>query len=165
VSLRAIAAAAGVQVSLIHRYVGSRDELIDAVLEDLSRAVAEEVLDRPTQQISFERDSAMGRWTRLLAYRALAGEDLGPSAAFNPVRAIAAVAEEEYGLDPDAARLRGAQVVGSALGWRLFEDYLVNAGDLSGQDRQTLRDELTALHRRTAATPWPSPADPSRRGG
>ncbi len=82
---------------------------------------------------------------------------------FNPVRAIAEVAEHEYGLDPAAARLRGAQVVASALGWRLFEDFLIEAGGLDDEPIEGLRHELTGLHRRIAATPYPSPADPRRR--
>ena len=150
------------QLSLIARYVGTREDLIKAVLDDLGHAVAAEVLEHPTEQISFERDSAMGRWTRVLAYRALAGEAL-TSVGYNPVRAIAEVAEQEYGLDPAAAQLRGAQVVASALGWRLFESYLIDAADLHEQPVEALRDELTALHRRTASTPWPSPPDPPRR--
>ncbi len=64
VSLRQIADTANVQLSLISRYVGSREDLINAVLDDLSRAVAVDVLAHPTEQISFDRDSAMGRWTR-----------------------------------------------------------------------------------------------------
>jgi TetR/AcrR family transcriptional regulator, repressor for neighboring sulfatase len=164
VSLRQIADAAKVQVSLISRYVGSREDLINAVLDDLGRTVAADVVARPTEQISFERDSAMGRWTRVLAHRALAGEDVASRVEFNPVRAIAEVAEHEYGLDSLSARLRGAQVVASALGWRLFEDFLIEAGGLTDEPVETLRDELTGLHRRMAATPFPSPADPARRG-
>jgi TetR/AcrR family transcriptional regulator, repressor for neighboring sulfatase len=163
VSLRQIAEAANVQLSLISRYIGSREDLIAAVLDDLSRAVAADVLARPTEQISFERDSAMGRWTRVLAHRALAGEDVASKVEFNPVRAIAEVAEREYGLDPFAARLRGAQVVASALGWRLFEDFLVQAAGLDHEPLEAMRQELTGLHRRMAATPYPSPPDPRRR--
>ena len=61
-----------------------------------------------------------------------------------------------------AAQPAGAQIVASALGWRIFERYLVEAGELDiGIDE--LRAELTALHRRLGATPWPSPADPPIR--
>ncbi len=162
VSLRQIAEAADVALSLISRYIGNREDLIDAVLDDLSRAVAADVLARPTAQISIEPDSPMGRWTRVLAYRSLAGGDVTSSIEFNPVRAIAEVAEHEYGLDAVSARLRGAQVVASALGWGLFEDFLVEAGGL-GEPIEMLRHELAGLHRRMAATPFPSPPDPRRR--
>ncbi len=166
VSLRQIAEAAGVQLSLIDRYVGCREDLIVAVLDELSRAVTADVLARPTEQISFERDSAMGRWTRVLAYRALAGEHAAGDVVLNPVRAIAEVSEHEYGLDPASARIRGAQVVASALGWRLFEDFLVEAGGLGDEPREALRDELTRSapsHGRHACPVGRRPATTGRR--
>lgn len=164
VSLRDIARAADVQVSLIGRYIGSRDELIDAVFDDLTSAIGDEVVGRPLEQISFERDSAMGRWTALLTHLASTGHPLARTTArFNPVDALAQVIEQNYGADPVTARLRGAQIVASALGWRIFEDYLLAAGALEGIGTTVLRDELTALHRRIGATPWPSPPDPATR--
>ena len=135
------------------------------MLDDLSGQVAAQVTDRPLAQISFERDSAMGRWTRVLAHFYLTGQDPFRSEQFNPVLALARVTVDAYGMDEDAARLRGAQIVASALGWRLFEDYLVEAGGLEEIPLQVLHDELTAMHRRIGATSWPSPEDPSARGG
>ena len=35
-----------------------------------------------------------------------------------------------YGMAEEAARLRAAQIVAAALGWRIFEAYLVEAGGL-----------------------------------
>jgi hypothetical protein len=54
------------------------------------------------------------------------------------VRRIGNVFEQECGLDPTAARLRGAQVVAFSLGWRVFEDYLISGGKLKAVNRQTL---------------------------
>jgi AcrR family transcriptional regulator len=166
VSLRDIARLANVQSALIARYIGTRDELLDAVFDELTVAVAEEIVARPFGQISFERDSVMGRWTEVLAYlvRHRPGFDRS-TAGFNPVQALSQVIQESYGLEPDAACLRGAQIVASALGWRIFEDYLVAAGDLGDVDRACLRDELIDLHRRIGATPWPLPPDPSLQRG
>ena len=163
VSLRDVAAAADVQLALISRYVGTRDELIRAVFDDLTLRLAREVTERALEQTSFERDSVMGRWTIMLTYFCVeAPEDLPMSAAFNPMLALAEVVMDNYGQDERSARLRGAQIVASALGWRIFERYLIEAGELD-IDRDELRDELTALHRRLGATPWPSPADPPVR--
>ena len=47
-----------------------------------------------------------------------------------------------YGLADEAARLRAAQIVAAALGWRIFEDYLVQAGGLEAIPLATLREEL-----------------------
>lgn len=164
ITLREIARAADVQVALISRYIGSRDDLLDAVFDELTVAVAHQVVDHPLEQVSFERGSAMGRWTELLAYlvRTRPSFDRNTS-SFNPVQALARVIEESYGLDPVAARVRGAQIVSSALGWRIFEAYLIAAGDLGDVDRATLRDELTALHRQIGASPWPAESDPPLR--
>jgi AcrR family transcriptional regulator len=160
VSLRDIAAAADIQLALVSRYIGSRDELIRAVFDDLTDALAREVVERPLEQISFERDSVMGRWTVVLVYYAIADpEHLPTTGSFNPMQALARVIIENYGQDERAAKVRGAQIVASALGWRIFERYLVDAGGLD-LDRQVLRDDLTAQHRRLGATPWPSPPDP-----
>lgn len=148
-------------MSLIRRYVGSREDLIETVFVDLTESLAQEVLDRPLQQISFERDSVMGRWTIMINHFAVTGDSLVPAnAAFNPMLALAEVITENYGLDERAARLRGAQIVASALGWRIFEKYLVSAGNLTDMDVSLLRDELTATHRRVGATPWTPPPDP-----
>ena len=165
VSLRDIAAAADVQLALIPRYFGSREGLIEAVFADLTAKIAQGLLDRPLQQVSFDPDSAMTRWTALLNHFAVTNKQLPDSnASFNPVQALAKVFEQEYGLDPTAARLRGAQVAALSLGWRVFEDYLINWGKLKTIKRQTLHDEVTSMARRIGATPWPSPPEPPRSG-
>ena len=164
VSLRDIAAAADVQLALIPRYFGSRDELIEAVFDDLTTKIAQGLIDRPLEQVSFEPDSAMSRWTAVLNHFAVTGKQIPTSkTSFNPVHALAKVFETEYGLDPIAARLRGAQVVAFSLGWRVFEDYLINWGKLKTIKRQSLHDEVTSMARRIGATPWPSPPEPPRR--
>jgi len=158
VSLRDVAAAADVQLALIGRYVGTRAELIDAVFDDLSASLARELTDRPLEQISFERDSTMGRWVVLLRHLVITGA--GPdrtTASVNPIRALARVLEENYGAGPAAAAVRAAQIGALALGWRLFERYLITAGGLEQIPLQDLRDDVTALNRRIGATPWPSP--------
>lgn len=163
VSLREIAAAADVQVSLIARYVGSRAELVEAVFVDLSEQLGREVVDRPLEMISFEAESVMGRWTRVLLHLALVGNPIVLRQEFNPALGLAEVIEAAYGLDDEGARRRGAQIVASALGWRLFEQYLVRAAGLEGAPLEDLRADLTAMHRRLGATPWPSPPDPPVR--
>lgn len=160
VTLRDVAAGANVQLGLISRYIGNRDELIRAVFDDLTEALAREVVERPLEQISFERDSVMGRWTVMLTHYAITDPGGPPTGGpFNPMLALAQVVVDNYGQDERSARLRGAQIVASALGWRIFERYLVEAGDLD-LELGVLRDELTAMHRRLGATPWPSPPDP-----
>jgi TetR/AcrR family transcriptional regulator, repressor for neighboring sulfatase len=97
---------------------------------------------------------------RVAGALAIVGRPVGPGARFNPVQAMASTLEEGYGLDSRSARLRAAQIMAAALGWRIFEDYLVQAGGLDAVPLATLRDELAQSGRRLGATPWPSPPDP-----
>ncbi len=161
VTLRQVAARAGVQLGLIDRHVGNRDALIEAVYVDLSTKLAAEVTVWPLAQLSFERQSTMGRWTIMLTH--FVTTRAPPTSPFDPVNALASVFESEFGLDRRSARLRVAQASAAALGWRLFEDYLVASADLTSVPVSELRDELTETNRHVGATPWTSP--PRALGG
>jgi len=163
VSLRDIAAVADVHLALIGRYVGKRDTLELAVFDDLSDQVARAVLEHPLEGQGFDADTVMGKWVRIASALAIKGEHLAGRSGFNPVLAMARTLADGYGLDPQAARVRAAQIVAAALGWRIFEKYLVEAGELASMPLETLRDELARSARRLGATPWPSPPDPPDR--
>ena len=163
VSLREIAHHADVQLALIPRYIGNRDALVLAVFADLSDRVAEAVVDNPLSGQGFEPDTTMGQWVRIAATLASTGRVPSDSADFNPVQAMATTLRDGYGLDDLSSRIRAAQIVAAALGWRIFEDYLIQAGDLGAVSLSGLRDDLAHSARRLGATPWPSPADPLPR--
>jgi len=163
VSLRDIAAAANVHPALIARYIGHRNELVFAVFDDLSSQLASAVLEHPLSGQGFGPDTVMGKWTLVAGALVIGGRPIAGRDRFNPVTAMAETLVEGYGLDPEAARLRAAQIVAAALGWRIFEDYLIEAGDLRAVPLEVLRDELARTARRVGATPWPSPPDPSPR--
>ena len=160
VSLRDIAAAADVQLSLISRYIGRRDELVAAVFGDISDQLARAVEENPLSGQGFSPDTVMGKWVRIAAALAISGRSLESRRDLNPVMAMAETLMAGYGLDGEAARLRAAQIVAAALGWRIFEGYLIEAGGLGDVPLATLRDELARSARRLGATPWPSPPDP-----
>jgi AcrR family transcriptional regulator len=130
VSLRDIAAAADVHLELIRLYVGTREKLELAVFDYLSDQVARAVAENPLSGQGFEPDTVMGKWVRVVGALAIAGRPVRPGAQFNPVQAMARTLEEGYGLDSRSARLRAAQIVAAVLGWRIIEDYLVQAGRL-----------------------------------
>jgi TetR/AcrR family transcriptional regulator, repressor for neighboring sulfatase len=160
VSLRDIAAAADVHLSLIRRYIGSRDDLVAAVFHHASDQLALAVEENPLSGQGFSADTVMGKWVRIAAALVISGRSLESRPEFNPVVAMAETLMAGYGLDAEAARVRAAQIVATALGWGIFEDYLVQAGGLDAIPLVTLRDELTRSARRLGATPWPSPPDP-----
>ena len=131
VSLRDIAAAADVHVALIGRYVGHRDELVAAVFRHVSDQLARTVEENPLSGQGFSAETVMGKWVRIAAALVISGRSLEIRREFNPVVAMAETLMAGYGLADEAARLRAAQIVAAALGWRIFEAYLVEAGDLT----------------------------------
>ena len=163
VSLRDIAAAADIHLSLIGRYIGRRDELVAAVFGHVSDQLARAVEENPLSGQGFSPDTVMGKWARIAAALVISGRSLESRRDFNPVLAMAETLMAGYGVAGEAARLRAAQIVAAALGWRIFEDYLVQAGGLDAIPLATLRDELVHSARRLGATPWPSPPDPRPR--
>jgi TetR/AcrR family transcriptional regulator, repressor for neighboring sulfatase len=163
VSLRDIAAAADVNLSLIGRYIGRRDELVAEVFGHVSDQLARAVEENPLSGQGFSPDTVMGKWVRIAAALVISGRSLDSRSDTNPVMAMAQTLTAGYGLAGEAARLRAAQIVAAALGWRIFEDYLVQAGGLEAIPLATLRDELARSARRLGATPWPSPPDPQPR--
>jgi AcrR family transcriptional regulator len=163
VSLRDIAERANVHRSLIGRYIGTRDDLVMAVFDDLSEQLAHEVLANPLAAQGHGPDTVMGKWVSVANELVIEDRPLVSGSGFNPVLALAATLTDSYGLDETAARLRAAQIVAAALGWRIFETYLVQAGQLESVPVETLQDELARSARRLGATPWPSPPDPPIR--
>lgn len=152
-SLRDIASGADVNVALISRYVGQRDDVIAAVLDDLGAQVGQFALDHPLQQQGWDADTPMGRWARIVGQLAVDSPELLRSGEFNPVTALAEVACSGFGLDDSDAKIRGAQIVASAIGWRLLEDYLLDCISPTERSRGELREALTEAHRRLGATP------------
>ena len=160
VSLRDVAAEADVNLSLIRRYIGSRDDLIAAVFAHVSEQLAESVAEHPLAGQGHTPDTVMGTWVRIGAALAISGRPMSADAFHNPVQAIADSLIAGYGVSSEAARIRAAQIVATALGWRIFEGYLVEAAGLGDIRVEVLREELVHAARRAGATPWPSPPDP-----
>ncbi|MBM7503847.1 TetR/AcrR family transcriptional regulator [Agromyces aurantiacus] len=159
VSLREVAAGANVHPNLIRRYIGTRDDLVMAVFDDLSSQLAELVLRNPLAGQGHGPATVMGRWVRMLDQLVLEGRPVVGRAGFNPVLALAQTLREGYGLDDRAARVRAAQVGALALGWRVFEEYLLEAGGLGDLPVEVLRAELADTNRRIGATPWRPPSE------
>ncbi len=163
VRLRDVAQAADVHPALIGRHIGTKDDLVNQVFERVSNDVAASVADHPLAGQGFAPGSLVWTWARIASALVISGRSLTGMTGFNPVTVLASTLQDAYGVDPRAARLRASQIVAAALGWRLFEDYLIEAGGLGDVPLGTVRDELTRSMRRLGATPWPSPADPTPR--
>lgn len=89
VPLREIATKADVQLAAIRKYIGSRQDLVLAVFDDLSAQLAADVLEHPLEGHGFEADTVAGKWARIAASLMISGQSLADRHGFNPVQAIA----------------------------------------------------------------------------
>ncbi len=159
-SLRDIASSAQVNPALISRYIGSRAALVRAVFEDLTERLVAEIREDPTASRGFEPDGVFVRWTSVLTHLVISEPGTVVESGRRVVEELAGQIEGLYGQSFESARLRAIQIMGSAIGWRIFEPYLVASSGLDGLPIEVLHTELNLTHRRLAATPYPSPPDP-----
>jgi hypothetical protein len=95
-------------------------------LTQLARAVEA----HPLSGQGFSPDTVMRKWFRIAAALVISGRSLESRPDVNPAMAMAETLMAGYGLAAEAARLPAAQIVAAALGWQIFEDYLVPTGGL-----------------------------------
>lgn len=129
VSIKDIAAHAGVNHGLVHRHFGSKEALLRAVMERLVARIDESLPpdDAPLvqaidQAFHSARPRAEGAYLRILAHALLAGED--PAALqerFPVAERLVRIAKRE-GID-DPKRIVAA-MLSAGLGWLLFEPWI-----------------------------------------
>lgn len=152
VSLREIARVAHVNHGLVHRHFGTRDDLVERLLErtaarwtreaqsagDFRRAI-DLIFDDPG-----EAEASAGSWLRLLAWSLLSD---GPSKAGAVERKYATLDLLPGMLDEqesDEARIATAAALSLVFGWRLFHPYIRAALHLDDTEFATLHDALRA---------------------
>jgi TetR/AcrR family transcriptional regulator, repressor for neighboring sulfatase len=177
VSLREIAAHAGLNYGLIHQYVGSKDELLRLVIAQSTSTTAArfaqadgvgEALELLQGPVGTDRPT----YPRLLAWAILQGRDprelAGPSPALPKLIAMLPVrganhhrADHEAGPDlapgedlaPDLAddpRLRAAAIAALTLGWSLFGTFVSHAAGLDDVAPAEAHAAVQSLARRIA---------------
>ncbi|MCB0996179.1 MAG: helix-turn-helix transcriptional regulator [Acidimicrobiales bacterium] len=135
VSLRGIAREANVNHGLVHRHFGTRDDLIDRLLERMATDWSAEVeatgdytaaLDR-IMSTPTDAEGSAGTWLRLLALSLLTDS---PTRSAETQRrygtaldALPRLAESE-GHDSKDAAITTAAALALVYGWRLFHPYL-----------------------------------------
>jgi AcrR family transcriptional regulator len=152
VSLREVAAEAGVNYGLIHQYVGTKDELLALVFKTVSANSAARIAEDSDASTSLDRlmsaDTAASAYVRMLAWTLLEGRDpaqfLGRSPALHEL-AAAIHRDRTRGRAPAGEadvedRIRVAAAVSLALGWRMFGSFVRSASDIDDLDI----DEVTA---------------------
>ena len=153
VSVRDIASRAGVNHGLVHRHFGSKQALFGAVVDRLTSdlsAPRHETTDSLEGLVDlFESTSASPFW-RVIARAILDGEvPSNLQSDFPVVRGLVeqfTSARESGDLDPQFdPRLVSAASVALALGWLLFEPFLLPAAKLDDVEPEQLRGELHVL--------------------
>jgi len=184
VSARDIAAEAGVNYGLLHRYFGTKDAVLGETMERLRSRIAsigDPVADQPTIAANLlDLTEEFTAYTRTLAWALLAGTD--PHQLQGHFPSVTEMIGELGGSSDDEDHRLEARVVAGAvmslvLGWRLFEPWIFAATGLEGEDPARVRAVLAEvlaqterlpsgrLPRRRTAAPVKRPASLGERAG
>jgi AcrR family transcriptional regulator len=156
-TVRDIASEAGVSHALIHRYLGSKDDILVAVI----RRNATPVLDR-ARSAATAREAGLSMfrelrttspdYLKLLARVVM--EHVPFEAAqhdFPALRQLIEITERQAASDPDRARelpeprVLVAAFVALAVGWTISEEWLVRAAGLSESDSSSIEAALERI--------------------
>jgi AcrR family transcriptional regulator len=173
VSLREIAAHAGLNYGLIHQYVGSKDDLLRMVIAHSTQTTAArfaqaagvgEALELLQGPVGVDRPA----YPRLLAWAILQGRDprelAGPAPALPQLIAMlpatsaegpdhVPAASDHVPAAPDLAddpRLRAAAIAALTLGWSLFGTFVSHAAGLDDVAPAEAHAAVQSLARRIA---------------
>ncbi len=146
VSLRAVAAEAGVNYGLIHQYVGSKDDLLRLVCRSVSERTAQQVAAEVDLDATVDRMFGTRRtdYVTMLTWTLLQGRD--PVELLGRSPALTAVAQR---LDPalDDASTRVAAMTAMALGWQVFGSFIAAGVGIDDEQRPTLDHDVHRLAR------------------
>ena len=157
-SVRDIAASAGVSHALVHRYLGTKEEILAAVLvrsDNRVRATAEGVHSFRDAGLAMLREDRRTQPSqlRIVANAAMAGVSLERLAIdFPTARQLVELAEEEYAASQQETLGRGipprllvAGLFALVIGWVAAEDWLREAFDLDDLSGQPVEESLERL--------------------
>lgn len=155
VTVRDIAAEAGVSHALVHRYLGSKEDVYLATLirsEDVIRSAAsdDDELLTATSLMLREGVTHQRRYVRLIAHSALHGLSYDRTAGrFSATERLvelaqASAAAEGAARDPDSLdpRFVVASVVALFIGWISAEDWVLRASGLADLSDEEIVDSL-----------------------
>jgi AcrR family transcriptional regulator len=166
VSLREVAAAAGVNYGLIHQYIGSKEDLLALVFRRASEDWAEQFAGAPTLSDAlawqFRRQSAT--YVRMLTHSLLDGHDparlIGRSPALQAMsQRLSAEAELHAGPDDldDDVRIAAATLTCVRLGWGLFGEFLRTIAGLDDLPEEQVTNAVYAMVRHAVVPREPQP--------
>jgi TetR/AcrR family transcriptional regulator, repressor for neighboring sulfatase len=149
VSVREIAARAGVNAALVHRYVGGKQVLVHLVLTSLTDSMRGDLDTFASNQIPVlptTPEQTLATYQRIAAHIVIEGRDIRDfQSDFPVIRHIIEEIQLRTGVDAQTARCRGAQIFALDLAVRLFEPVLMQAAGLADEDRDDLHRRVRQL--------------------
>lgn len=156
VSVREIAARAGVNHGLVHTYFGSKQALIAAALDEMNERAADEADPSgfPPPDLASRRGGKLGK--AVARIRLEAGSDLFTS---HPItrRWTEALAQERPELSGDEIELMVITASAMGLGWAVFGDHLSDVFGYDGERRAALDQHIAGLVAELGGIPDRSP--------
>jgi AcrR family transcriptional regulator len=137
-SIRDIAARSGVNHGLIFRHLGTKDQLVGAVLDQL----ADEVTAAMAGGSSAAIEARSERQWKVLARAILDGFPVGKLQQRFPGATLLVGLAADGHPDDRTASLAAANAMALQLGWRLFEPFLRSATGLDDLSDADLRDAV-----------------------
>jgi TetR/AcrR family transcriptional regulator, repressor for neighboring sulfatase len=138
-SIRDIAARSGVNHGLIFRHLGTKDQLVGAVLDHLAEEMTAMLADG-SAAAAIEAKSE--RHWKVLARAILDGFPVGRLQQRFPGATLLVELAQNGHSDQHAARVAAANAMALQLGWRLFGPFLRSATGLDGLPEADLQDAI-----------------------
>ena len=158
-SIRDVAARSGVNHGLVFRHLGTKDQLVGAVLDRLGRQMGD-LLDSGASQPLIE--AAVERHSKVIARAILDGFAVGElQHRFPGASRVVEIAREQHA-DETTARVAAANTLALQMGWRLFGPFLRSATGLGHLPDAQLRAAVDTCAAQLLGTP-PSGDEPSGR--
>src|SRR5437764_502080 len=140
VSLRAIAAEAGVNYGLVYRHFGTKDALFDQLMQRYAQRWLDELEDHRDYDAALDRllgrDFENSPNLRLLAWTLLSTKDAQHGETYRRHAALDSLPKllEEAGTPPTDAAVDTAAALAFAFGWRFFNPFIRAALHLDSCD-------------------------------
>ena len=154
VSVRQVAAAAGVNHGLVHTYFGSKEALLAAAFDEINRRASAD-LDAagfPPVDLARRRGGELGK-----AIARMRLDEMGDSFSSHPVTSSwrDALAATRPDLDSDEIDTMVVTASTLALGWAVFGDQLCDTAGLEGDRRAEMERHVVELYAKIGGIPDP----------
>lgn len=158
VSLREIAREANVNHGMVHRYFGTRDDLVDRLLERMATDWTDFAQSADDFGAAVDRmlgtdesaETSAGAWIRLLAWSLLTEAPASSGAAQRRYATLDLLPAMLKDRDEDDATATTAAVLALVYGWRFFHPYIRSTLHLDDVEFGELQDMMRGQVRKIA---------------